>query len=160
LDEVWAKHILVADEAAAQVILARYRKGESWDALAAAYSTDPSNKDRGGDLGWFAKGTMVDAFEEAAFSARVGEVVGPIHTEFGWHLILVVGHETRKLDESTYQQAIDTAFSQWLSDARTSATLQFDRALWTPTPAPTSTPLPTTPTLTPLAQTPTLTPTP
>ncbi|HSB91356.1 MAG TPA: peptidylprolyl isomerase [Anaerolineales bacterium] len=160
LDEVWAKHILVAEEGVAQALLARYRQGESWDALAAAYSTDTSNKDRGGDLGWFAKGTMVDAFEEAAFSAPVGQVVGPIHTEFGWHLILVLGHELRKLDESTYQQAVDTALSQWLSEARKSATLEFDKPLWTPTPSVTPTPETSTPSPTASALSPTLTPTP
>jgi len=148
-EQVWAKHILVAQEGVAYAILSRYRQGESWDALAAEFSTDTGNKDRGGDLGWFSKGAMVDAFEQAAFATPVGQVVGPIQTDFGWHLILVLGHETRRLDETTYQQAIDSAFSQWLSDARAVATLEFDRSLYTPTPAPTSTPLPATATLTP-----------
>ncbi len=149
VEEVWAKHILVAQEGVAHAILSRYRQGESWDALAAEFSTDTSNKDRGGDLGWFAKGAMVDAFEQAAFSTAVGEVAGPVQTDFGWHLILVLGHENRRLDDASYQQAIDSALSQWLKDARAAATLEFDRALYTPTPAPSATALPATATVTP-----------
>lgn len=143
-EQVWAKHILVSQEGVAFAILSRYRQGESWDALAAAFSIDTSNKDRGGDLGWFSRGAMVAEFETAAFSTPVGEVAGPVQTPFGWHLILVLGHETRRLDETQFQQAVDTAFGQWLSDARKGAVLEYDRALYTPTPAPTATPLPAT----------------
>jgi parvulin-like peptidyl-prolyl isomerase len=148
-EQVWAKHILVSEEGVAFSILSRYRRGESWDALAAAYSTDTSNKDRGGDLGWFSRGAMVDEFETAAFSAAVGEVAGPVQSPFGWHLILVRGHETRRLDEAQFQQAVDTAFGQWLTDARQEATLEYDRELYTPTPPPTATPLPATEVVTP-----------
>jgi parvulin-like peptidyl-prolyl isomerase len=148
-DQVWAKHILVNAEGAAFALLSRYRQGESWDALAAQYSTDTGNKDRGGDLGWFGRGAMVAPFEEAAFAAKPGEVVGPIATSFGWHLIMVLGHETRRLDESAYQQAVDQALSDWLTAARASATLEYDRSLYTPTPLPSTTPLPPTASLTP-----------
>ena len=140
-EQVWAQHILVDQEGIAFAILSRYRQGEAWDDLAAAYSNDTSNKDRGGDLGWFGRGAMVEEFETAAFSTPVGEVSGPVRSPFGWHLILVRGHETRRLDGTQYQQAVDTAFGQWLSDARQEATLDYDRALYTPTPFPTATPV-------------------
>jgi peptidyl-prolyl cis-trans isomerase C len=58
-------------------------------ALAKANSDDPSNKDTGGDLGAFTRGQMVKAFEDAAFSAPVGKIVGPIATDFGFHIIRV-----------------------------------------------------------------------
>ncbi len=83
-----AAHILVNSEKDAQNILARLEKGESFEALAKRFSKCPS-KSKGGNLGWFGKGDMVPEFENAAFSAKKGEVVGPVKTEFGYHLILV-----------------------------------------------------------------------
>jgi len=60
----------------------------SFEAMARAYSEDGSASD-GGDLGWFGRGRMVPAFENAAFEAPVGEVIGPVKSEFGYHLIRV-----------------------------------------------------------------------
>ena len=51
-------------------------------------STEPGAKDSGGQLGWFGRGAMVKPFEDAVFPAKKGEVIGPIETEFGYHLIL------------------------------------------------------------------------
>jgi parvulin-like peptidyl-prolyl isomerase len=138
-EQVWAKHILVADQNAALVLLDRLHKGESWDALAAAYSTDTSNKDRGGDLGWFGRGAMLPEFETAAFAGKVGEIVGPVQTSFGWHLILIVDHAMRRLDEAGYQAAVDKAFNEWLASALAKADLKFDPALVPPTGTPTAT---------------------
>ncbi len=59
--------------------------------LAREYSKDPGSAQQGGDLGSFARGTMVKAFEDAAFAAKPGEIVGPVQTEFGWHIIKVNG---------------------------------------------------------------------
>ena len=83
-----AAHILVNSEKDAQNILARLEKGESFEALAKRFSKCPS-KSKGGNLGWFNKGDMVTEFENAAFNAKKGEVVGPVKTQFGYHLILV-----------------------------------------------------------------------
>ena len=67
--------------------------GRIFSTLAEEYSECPSKK-RGGDLGWFGKGAMVRAFEVAAFTAEEGEVVGPVKTEFGWHVIYVYEIQT------------------------------------------------------------------
>jgi len=86
--KVQARHILVGKQELAEELKKRIDAGEDFSALAEEYSECPSKK-RGGDLGWFGKGAMVRPFEVAAFSAEEGAVVGPVKTEFGWHLIYV-----------------------------------------------------------------------
>ena len=65
--------------------------GADFAELAAAHSEDPGSKDNGGDLGWFARGRMVPEFEEAVFSAKPGDLVGPIKSQFGYHIIRIEG---------------------------------------------------------------------
>jgi len=86
--KVQARHILVGKQELAEELKKRIDAGEDFSALAEEHSECPSKK-RGGDLGWFGKGAMVRPFEVAAFSAEEGAVVGPVKTEFGWHLIYV-----------------------------------------------------------------------
>jgi parvulin-like peptidyl-prolyl isomerase len=83
-------HILVADEALATRLLGELRGGASFASLAAANSTDPSNKDAGGDLGCTAEGQFVPEFEAAVKQARDGDLIGPVKTQFGFHLIRVI----------------------------------------------------------------------
>ena len=87
--QVHAAHILVANEDDAQKILSRITKGEDFEELAKRFSKCPSGK-KGGDLGWFGKGQMVREFEDAAFAGAKGAVVGPIKTQFGYHLVKVI----------------------------------------------------------------------
>jgi peptidyl-prolyl cis-trans isomerase D len=96
----------------------KLKAGGDWNALASEYSTDTSNKDNGGDLGWFPRGQMVSEFETAAFDAAVGETVGPVQTSFGWHIIQVLGHEVRPVDPSTLSSLRQSAFTDWLTSQR------------------------------------------
>ena len=85
---VSAKHILVKEEDKCQEILEEIIAGKVFEEAAQQYSTCPSGQ-KGGDLGEFGKGQMVKEFEEAAFAAEIGQVVGPVKTQFGYHLIKV-----------------------------------------------------------------------
>lgn len=86
--KVQCRHILVGDEEFAKKLKKEIDDGADFSKVAEEHSECPSKK-RGGDLGWFGKGAMVRPFEVAAFTAEEGDIVGPVKTEFGWHLIYV-----------------------------------------------------------------------
>ena len=99
--KVSAKHILVDSEEKCQKVLSEIQAGKGFEEAAMEYSSCPS-KERGGDLGAFSKGQMVKEFEEAAFCAEIGDLVGPVKTQFGYHLIRVedkIEGEQKSLDE-------------------------------------------------------------
>jgi len=82
--------VKAAAKAKAQAIAERVRKApKTFAEVAKKESQDPGSAAQGGDLGFFPKGQMVKAFEEAAFEAKKGEIVGPVQSEFGWHVIMV-----------------------------------------------------------------------
>jgi len=98
-----AGHILInfgtdtnAAKQKAELILQRIRAGEDFVKLAAENSDDPSNKFKGGDLGWFGKGAMVKEFEDAVMGAAVGDIVGPVKTSFGFHIIKIKGRSSKE----------------------------------------------------------------
>ncbi|MCK0168645.1 peptidylprolyl isomerase [Jannaschia sp. S6380] len=88
-----ASHILVETEEAAQEIVARIEAGEDFAEVAREASTGPSGPN-GGMLGWFGKGMMVPAFEEAVATMEPGTISAPVETQFGWHVIKL--NETRE----------------------------------------------------------------
>ena len=122
---VSAKHILVAEEADCLAILEAIKNGKAFEEAAKESSTCPSGA-QGGDLGEFGKGQMVKEFEEAAFAAEIGEVVGPVKTQFGYHLIKVekknepsvVPYEevAEKIKQTVLQQKQNQAYSTKLSE--------------------------------------------
>jgi peptidyl-prolyl cis-trans isomerase C len=83
-----ARHILVDDEQFANDLKTKIEGGESFAGLAREHSSCPSGAD-GGDLGEFGPGEMVKEFDEVVFSAEVGKTMGPVRTQFGYHLIEV-----------------------------------------------------------------------
>jgi parvulin-like peptidyl-prolyl isomerase len=125
-EQVWARHILVETEDEAKDVLARLDAGEDWNALAAELSLDTSNNTTGGDLGWFPKGYMVAPFEDAAFALGVGEISQPVETDYGWHIIQVIGHEERALSADDYDYAQQLHYQQWLDDAKASMTIKIN----------------------------------
>lgn len=113
---VWARHILVEDAVAAMVIREKIIAGEDFSKLAAESSTDPSAATNFGDLGWFTTGQMVPPFEEAAFALEnIGDVSEVIQTDFGFHVIQLLGRETRPWDDATFQNEKDRIFQQWIA---------------------------------------------
>lgn len=117
-DQVWARHILVSDEETAKQVIQRYKAGVNWAALASEYSKDTSNKDNGGDLGWFGPGAMVAAFEQAAYATPPGNISEPVQTEFGWHIIQVIAHEQRSLSNEKFTELKESTFQSWLTNAQ------------------------------------------
>lgn len=104
-----------AEDIAAQVRATPARFAE----IAKAESQDPGSAAQGGDLGTFGRGTMVKAFEDAAFAAKPGDIVGPVQSEFGWHVIKVTGARAatqRPFDEVKGQ--IEAGLKQQLAQER------------------------------------------
>lgn len=118
-EEVWARHILVPDEATALIVEEKLKAGEDFYVLATKYSTDTSNKDKGGDLGWFGKGQMVPEFETAAFALNVGEVSKPVQTSYGYHIIQLLGKRIKPLNGSEWSQYLDTLVTEFLAQQKT-----------------------------------------
>jgi len=96
VEEVRARHILVANEAAAEAIIAELNNGADFEALAKEKSTGPSGPS-GGDLGYFTANQMVAEFSEASFKLKPGSVSAPVKTQFGWHIIKVEDKRTQPI---------------------------------------------------------------
>lgn len=129
-EQVWARHILVATVEEAETVLARLDAGEDWSALAAERSLDTSNKDAGGDLGWFPREQMVEPFANAAFDMRVGEISEPVESEFGFHIIQVLGHEDRPLSSDAYEQLRQQKLLDFIETLRSKYQWTIDDAAW------------------------------
>ena len=118
-EQIHARHILLPDETAAAAVQERLKSGESFEAIAAELSTDPGSKAQGGDLGWFPRGFMISAFEDAAFKLAPGQVSDPVKTSFGVHLIRVDERsDARPLDPEQLQALQNNALPRWLDEEK------------------------------------------
>lgn len=100
--EIKASHILLKTEAEARQMLKRLSGGANFGELAREYSTGPSAS-QDGDLGFFARGQMVPAFEAAAFGLETGKhTLAPVQTQFGWHIIQVT--DRRSAEPPPYEE--------------------------------------------------------
>ncbi|MCX7698040.1 MAG: peptidylprolyl isomerase, partial [Candidatus Goldbacteria bacterium] len=124
-EQVKASHILIMADASptsptgltddqakklAEEIYKRAKSGENFSELAKKYSRDTSTKDKGGDLGWFKKGEMVPEFEKAAFALKNGEIIGPVKTQFGYHIIKCTGKQ--EAYEPTFEKEKDRVLKE------------------------------------------------
>jgi parvulin-like peptidyl-prolyl isomerase len=119
VDEGATEEEKAAAKAQADEILARLRAGEDWDALASQYSEDPSYARNFSDMGWFGREAgFVQEFKDGSFNTPVGEISEPVLSQFGYHLIQVLGRETRPRDPFELEEARQAAFDNWLLEQR------------------------------------------
>lgn len=110
--------------ALAQELRQRLVDGEDFAALAEEYSDDTGSAVNGGDLGWFGRGAMVPAFEEAAFALAPNEISEPVATDYGYHIIQVLEKDDqRPKEEGALQQQRAQAFDDWLREQVAAASI-------------------------------------
>ena len=110
VEEVKARHILVATEAEAKELAKQLKKGADFDKLAKDKSTDKGSGKEGGDLGWFIKDKMVPEFAEAAFKMKKGEISDPVKSAFGWHVIKL--EDRRAVKVPAYEEMKDSLVAE------------------------------------------------
>jgi parvulin-like peptidyl-prolyl isomerase len=124
------RHILFNkdEQQKAEEVKTQLQDGGDFAELAKENSQDPGSAENGGDLGCLGKGETVPPFEEAAFAADQGEIVGPVETEFGYHLIEVTDireEQTQPLEDVEGQITAQLAatqqeeeFTKWIEDQK------------------------------------------
>lgn len=117
-EQVLARHILVSTEQEAQDVMTALQDGESFADLARAVTEDTSSAASGGELDWTGRGTFVTEFEDAVFNAEVGAVIGPVETQFGYHIIQVHAREVRPLSDLEFNSKRQSTFTDWLDGLR------------------------------------------
>lgn len=128
-----ARHILVADEAEADQVVERIENGEDFAKVAEETSTDGTAQ-QGGDLGFVQPGATVPAFEDALFGAEEGELVGPVESQFGFHVIQRlekpafedVEEEIRTQLERQKRQEGEAAFQEFIAKQMREAEVEVD----------------------------------
>jgi peptidyl-prolyl cis-trans isomerase C len=113
--EIHARHILVATQAEADAVEKRLKAGEDFGKIAKELSKDTGSD--GGDLGWFTREKVVPEFADAAFKLKVNEISAPVKTEFGWHVIQVLG--TRQTQFPPFDQVKGQVVSYVVQKAQT-----------------------------------------
>lgn len=132
-EQVWVRHILVDSEEVANEVKAKLDAGGDWLALAIEYSTDESNKNNGGDLGWIGPDDSYDPdFLAGAFALNEdGQISDPVQSQFGWHLIQLVTKATNPVTSDKFAQIKQNYFANWLEQIRTSRTDIVIEDVWT-----------------------------
>lgn len=126
-----ARHILVDDADEAQEIVDLLEDGADFAELAEERSQDPGSGAQGGDLGPAPRGSYVEAFEEAVWESDLNVVVGPVETEFGFHIIEVTDESVlsgEDQDPGTQGQALDAQLTELLQTSFGEADVEVDPA--------------------------------
>ena len=123
-EQVKARHILVATAEEATALIARLEAGEDFATLAQEASLDTGSGTQGGDLGWFPRGAMVPAFDEAAFALQPGEMSEPVESEYGFHIILLEDKAVRPLEAAWAERRQQQAFDEHLTALESEATIE------------------------------------
>ena len=169
-EQVKARHILIAfkgspaaqpgkkelseDEAKAKAeeLKKKIQGGASFDDLAKAESDDKGSGANGGDLGTFGRGQMVEEFEKAAFDAKAGDIVGPVRTQYGYHIIRVDEHSMtpfKGVRDTLDKRERQRRLQEQLDAMKKNANPTFNDAYFATAPVPTAAPKmeapPTTP---------------
>lgn len=115
-----------AAKARADEAMAALQAGEPFADLAKALSNDTGTASEGGLLGWTSPdaGTLDPAFADAVKSAEVGAIVGPIESQFGYHIIQVMGREVRTLTDSELGTRRQQQYENWLTEQKTVAKIE------------------------------------
>jgi len=121
-ETVSAKHILVDSEEQANEIVEKINSGTSFEDAAKEFSNCPSSS-QGGNLGQFGRGRMVPEFENAAFQLAVGEISGPVKTQFGYHIIKV--EDKLQATDRPYDEVKATIASNLLHEKQNKAYTNF-----------------------------------
>jgi len=124
-EQVHALHLLVADAGRAEELRTQIMGGADFAQLAQTYSLDLSTRPAGGDLGWFAPGTLTTPeVEAAAFALQPGEVSTVIQSALGYHLVRVIERGEHELSPQTWRRLRQEAVEAWLAEARGRATIE------------------------------------
>ncbi len=128
VEQVHARHILmrpneVQDDATTRqrlnAIRDRILAGESFEVLASVSSEDPGSASQGGDLGWTSPGTFDPVFEERLLALDEGEISEPFRTQFGWHIVQLLGRRSHDQSDELRRQRVLTALRESKVDEET-----------------------------------------
>jgi len=124
-EQVNVRQILVSTEEEAQDVLTALAEGESFAELARAISIDTTSGRQGGELGWAGRGRYVPEFEDAVFNGEIGPIIGPVQSDYGYHIIQIRAREDRELTDAELEQKRQTAFTDWLAERRAAAEISY-----------------------------------
>jgi parvulin-like peptidyl-prolyl isomerase len=115
-DQVWARHIVVSDQAQAQSIYDQLNSGEDFLTIATEVYSGTANT---ADLGWFGKGTLETNAEDIVWNMQIGQISEPISTTNGYEIYQVLGHEVKTLSDADFDTLKQTTFTKWLEAQKT-----------------------------------------
>lgn len=125
IEQAHARHILVADKELAEVIHNQLLDGADFAILAQTYSLDLSTRPAGGDLSWFAPGTLtMPEVEEAAFGLEADEISDVVQSPLGYHLVQVIERGVRPLAPRALQLAKENAVEAWIASQYTTVEVE------------------------------------